>query len=147
MNATLQTQFGTSFNFLQKNLEGFEAQHQTQAPAAGGNSAAWLLSQMPLVFGGQQPLWDQTALNRWARSPAKLEANEQIDWVQLHADLGKSQGQLMAFLGNLTESDLERPTPAGPLGGTLAFLATHEAYHVGQLAMLRRNFGLPGMLP
>jgi uncharacterized damage-inducible protein DinB len=149
---TLQAQFGTSFGFLQQNLKGFDSQNATNTPAQGGNSAAWLLShivaarQMPLVFSGGQPIWNQESLQRWARSPAALEAHETTDWNQLCDDLNKTQEVLMAHLATLEASDLERQTPAGTLGSTLAFLATHEAYHVGQVAMLRRALGMPGVM-
>ena len=148
---SLQSQFGTSFGFLQQNLEGFDTALSLQTPG-GGNSAVWLLRhitaarQMPLVFGGQHPLWNQEVLGRWARSAAPLQAGEAGDWNGLRADLGQSQERLMDFLGGLKASDLGRETPAGPLGTVLAFLATHEAYHVGQLAMLRRALGMPGVL-
>jgi uncharacterized damage-inducible protein DinB len=149
---TLQAQFGTSFGFLQQNLQGFDNQNATDTPAQGGNSAAWLLShivgarQMPLVFSGGQPIWSQESLQRWGRSPAPLEAYEATDWNQLCSDLNKSQDALMAHLATLEASDFERQTPTGTLGSTLSFLATHEAYHVGQLAMLRRALGMPGVM-
>jgi uncharacterized damage-inducible protein DinB len=149
---TLQAQFGTSFGFLQQNLQGFDPQNASNTPTHGGNSAAWLLShiiaarQMPLVFSGGQPLWNQENLQRWARSPVALEAHETTDWNQLCSDLKKTQEALMAHLATLEASDLERQTPAGTLGSTLSFLATHEAYHVGQVAMLRRALGMPGVM-
>lgn len=149
---TLQSQFGTSFGFLRQNLEGFDAASSLLTPSSGGNSAVWLVRhitaarQMPLVFGGQHPLWSQEDLGRWARSAAPLQAGEAGDWNQLRTDLDQSQERLMGLLAGLKVSELERETPAGPLGSVVAFLATHEAYHVGQLAMLRRALGMPGML-
>ena len=149
---TLQAQYGTSFGFLQKNLEGFDIQNSSLTPAAGGNSATWLLShivatrQTPVLFSGGQPIWNQERIQRWGRSPAPLEASESTDWNQLLTDLNKSQEHLMVCLENMNASDLEKPTPFGPLGKAIAFFATHEAYHVGQLAMLRRALGMPGMI-
>lgn len=37
------------------------------------------------------------------------------------------------------------PVDDATLGGTLAFLLHHEAYHIGQLGLLRRAVGLPAM--
>jgi uncharacterized damage-inducible protein DinB len=152
MTNAIQAQFGTSFGFLQTNLTGFDASNSFQTPEQGGNSAAYLLShlvaarQMPLAFSGQATLWNQQKLGRWARSAAPLAEDERPDWNALKADLEQSQGALMQFLSSLTPEALERPTPVGTLGKTLLFLATHEAYHVGQLAMLRRALGMEGML-
>ena len=50
-----------------------------------------------------------------------------------------------------TAADLDAPSPqrfpaGGPtLLGALAFLAQHDSYHVGQLALLRKAAGLPAM--
>jgi uncharacterized damage-inducible protein DinB len=150
---TLQTQYSTSFGMLRKNLEGFNSQNAIQTPEAGGNSATWLLShivatrQTPVLFSGGTPIWQQEQIQRWGKSPAPLEANENTNWDQLVTDLHKSQESLMAQLQTLQTSDLEKPTPFGPLSKAIPFFATHEAYHVGQLAMLRRALGMPGMMP
>ncbi|MDX2006127.1 MAG: DinB family protein [Meiothermus sp.] len=96
--------------------------------------------------GRDAPLWDQGDLERWVQSPTPLQPGEAGDWNSLLADLGRSQEALMGLLTGLSADDLERQTPFGPLGSVLAFLATHEAYHVGQLAMLRRALGMPGVL-
>ncbi len=37
------------------------------------------------------------------------------------------------------------PSPDGTFLGWLWFMVDHEAYHVGQLALLRKHFGLPAM--
>jgi uncharacterized damage-inducible protein DinB len=37
------------------------------------------------------------------------------------------------------------PGADGTVLGALAFLAQHESYHVGQVALLRRQLGLPAM--
>ncbi|HEY7682130.1 MAG TPA: DinB family protein [Gemmatimonadales bacterium] len=37
------------------------------------------------------------------------------------------------------------PGSDGTLLGNLAFLAQHESYHLGQIALLRRQLGLPAM--
>ena len=112
---TLQAQYGTSFGFLQKNLEGFDIQNSSLTPAAGGNSATWLLShivatrQTPVLFSGGQPIWNQERIQRWGRSPAPLEVSESTDWNQLLTDLNKSQEHLMVCLENMNASDLEKP--------------------------------------
>jgi uncharacterized damage-inducible protein DinB len=56
-----------------------------------------------------------------------------------------------ARLATLTEADLAAPAARRfpvddpSLAGSLAFLLHHEAYHIGQLALLRRAVGLPPM--
>lgn len=45
-----------------------------------------------------------------------------------------------------TPSTTRFPVSDHSLAGSLAFLLHHEAYHIGQLALLRRAVGLPAML-
>jgi uncharacterized damage-inducible protein DinB len=145
---TLQMQFGTTFGNLQKHLAAFDQDNALQAGANAGNSAAWLLShiiasrQVPLLITGAKPLWDGSRLQRWGRDAVPLAENESLDLEQLRSDLQASQDALMAQLSSLTEDDLARATPMGTVGGVLAFLATHEAHHTGQLVALRRGLGL-----
>jgi hypothetical protein len=53
-------------------------------------------------------------------------------------------------LSGVTEATLSRSGPRLPgsdgtvLGG-VAFLLQHESYHIGQLAYIRRMYGLPAM--
>ena len=62
-------------------------------------------------------------------------------WSKVGADLE------IAF-ANVTDEVLSRPVPDSPapkfdgkVGGLIAFFALHEAYHVGQLAYLRKWLG------
>jgi hypothetical protein len=43
------------------------------------------------------------------------------------------------------ESSVEFPVEDGTVLGGIAFLLQHESFHIGQLALLRRHFGLEGM--
>jgi uncharacterized damage-inducible protein DinB len=43
------------------------------------------------------------------------------------------------------ESPASFPIPDGTLLGATAFLIQHESYHLGQLGLLRRQLGYPGM--
>lgn len=58
---------------------------------------------------------------------------------------------LMAALDRLRPDQLEAAAPQRfpgvpeTLGGALVFLGHHEAYHIGQLGLLRKFLGLPAM--
>ena len=58
---------------------------------------------------------------------------------------------IAARIGALTPQEWDAPSPArfptgGPtLLGALTFLAQHDSYHIGQLALLRKHAGLPAM--
>jgi uncharacterized damage-inducible protein DinB len=65
-------------------------------------------------------------------------------WVELSA-------QLVDRLPVLGEAELGRdsgqefPVEDGTVRGAIAFLVQHESFHIGQLALLRKYFGLEGM--
>jgi hypothetical protein len=58
---------------------------------------------------------------------------------------------LETCLGSLTEAELSAipatrfPVDDVTVRGMLAFLMRHESYHIGQMALLRKYVGLPGM--
>lgn len=74
-------------------------------------------------------------------------AEQRTAWLEITATLERR-------FEELTADELDRPSPGDApefpvddqttLGG-IAFLLAHEAYHVGQLALLRRLFRLPPM--
>ncbi len=61
-------------------------------------------------------------------------------------------GLLAGRLGRLGDADLDAPAPRAfpiedkSLLGGLAFLAYHEAYHLGQIAFVRKAMGLGGLV-
>src|SRR5262245_28970882 len=58
---------------------------------------------------------------------------------------------LLKVLEGLTEDDLKReatrrlPGSDGTVGSVLPFMAQHDSYHIGQMAILRRQLGLGAM--
>jgi uncharacterized damage-inducible protein DinB len=74
--------------------------------------------------------------------PSLAEITEAWDAVSAH---------LLTALEELTEDDLKReatrrlPGSDGTVGSVLPFLAQHDSYHIGQMAILRRQLGLGAM--
>jgi uncharacterized damage-inducible protein DinB len=65
-------------------------------------------------------------------------------WSELSAQLIDSlPGVSEAELGR--DSGQEFPVDDGTVRGAVAFLVQHESFHIGQLALLRKYFGLEGM--
>ncbi|UCC72142.1 MAG: DinB family protein [Gemmatimonadota bacterium] len=65
-------------------------------------------------------------------------------WSDVSAQL---IGHLPALTGERLSgaSEVEFPVDDGTLLGCVAFLAEHESFHIGQMALLRKYFGLDGM--
>lgn len=80
-------------------------------------------------------------------SPAEYPDMDEI--VRFFDDL---TARLNTAIGSLDESALEReteirtPVPDRTTRGVIAFLIYHEAYHVGQMALIRKILGYPGII-
>ncbi len=71
-------------------------------------------------------------------------AEVEAAWKQLASDMeGRFEELSDAMLSE--ESGLPFPVESKSLAGGVFFLLSHESYHIGQMAYLRRVFGLPAM--
>jgi uncharacterized damage-inducible protein DinB len=70
---------------------------------------------------------------------------------ELRSAWGELSAQLVDRTPEVTEAELARdsgqefPLDDGTVRGAVAFLVQHESFHIGQLALLRKYFGLEGM--
>jgi uncharacterized damage-inducible protein DinB len=87
----------------------------------------------------------------FARGTSDADVPEDLDMAMVIRAFHEAQGRMAARWDALTPEDLARPLgrtlPDGSdtLGGGIRFLAWHEAYHFGQLGVLRRLAGKPGL--
>jgi len=65
-------------------------------------------------------------------------------WDQVSAHLNNALGQVTATQLEAT-SPHGFPVPGNTIESAMAFLAQHDSYHLGQIAFLRRQLGLPAM--
>jgi hypothetical protein len=130
-----------------------EADWQVRDPA--GHGPRWIVGHLAatrlraMVLAGlpeQAPEW--APWFKMGTSPAEVPAD--LDPRLLVASFHASQEALAAHWDAVGATDLARPLgrtlPGGAdtVGGALRFLAWHEAYHLGQLGLLRRLAGKPG---
>jgi uncharacterized damage-inducible protein DinB len=69
--------------------------------------------------------------------------------AELFDRLGRLRLELLTGIEAMVDADVERPAPPSPVlgrsatrGDVLMYLAWHEGYHNGQLAVWRRNAGI-----
>ncbi|MGE0439727.1 MAG: DinB family protein [Gemmatimonadales bacterium] len=132
-------------HLLRVNLDGMAADQAGRQPIDGANSVLWVVGHIAywrnalLGMTGAPPLWTDAEAEIFkgqARGPAPAVTGWTLD-------------RLMAIHRQVTHALLEGldalpAAAAADLGKPLRGLANHEAYHVGQVAMLRRALGLPG---
>ena len=135
--------FSLSYRVAVRNLGGVSEEEARLTPQGGGNSMYWvarhILSTRDRFFPalGQKPVLTSDAPS----------------FEELKAAFGESQDRLVNGLRSLTEEKLAADAPFSPTGGPLRplgeFLLTsafHEAYHTGQLGILRRVLGKEGVM-
>jgi uncharacterized damage-inducible protein DinB len=154
--ADLNYLYTRGFQALERNLEGFSHEESMIAPQPAGNCANWVLGHVivhrsaVLEMLGAQPLWTETDGDPYGYGSKPLEATDARPLESLHADLKRAHERLIQMLETKTAADLmtEIPTKSGSitLGQRLGFLAAHEFYHAGQIALLRRIVGKPGAI-
>lgn len=133
-------------------LEGMSAEQAAAKPIAGAHSIWELVLHVTA--------WHREVLRRLdGRPPSMPEAGDWPEppasrpqhWQAAVADLHRSQAELDAALARLDAADLERPVgtlrePAlgtgFTLGETVLGLLQHDAYHGGQIALVRRALGV-----
>ena len=151
-------QFGMCHRTIHRNLEGVSHDESVQRPDAGANSANWVLGHLLTSRNGLlkrftgQALLDESVTAPYARG-SKGEIGSGVPIGELLATLDRSQPLLVDRLKRFTEEELAAKaqfgSPAGPdasLADAIAAMAFHEAYHVGQLGVLRRLVGKTGAI-
>ncbi|KAF9130798.1 hypothetical protein BGX30_013367 [Mortierella sp. GBA39] len=62
-------------------------------------------------------------------------------WQKTVDRLKKAHGEIRSFLSGLSDSELNAPFPTRPLSSLIHSLMMHDAYHTGQIIMLRKLKG------
>ena len=136
-------------------LDGLSDAEARERLASGGNSIAFLAAHLTdsrhflaTRIGHTLP----NPLAPYLEGARRIE--EVCEWPALDEIRAAWRGvasHLHGALSELTETDLARPdSHRFPIGnptmlGMIAFLVQHDAYHIGQVAFLRRQLGRPAM--
>lgn len=146
--------FEMNYGALYRNLEGITHDDSVVMPEPGGNPINWVVghvvatrSRMFLMLK-LEVIWNNEAtmlysgLDGTGWSPAAA-----MDLKEIESDLARSQSVLMSALDEMTGRDLNRRSEDGrTLAEILGFFHFHEAYHVGQVGVLRRVLGKQGVI-
>ena len=155
--ATLKAQHGLTSYVIQKNVEGISHEESLKQPPAG-NCANWVLGHIvsarntALGLVGQQPLAPPEKFAAYGNEPITGDSDA-LPWNELVELFQRTQAPFEAGLSSLSAATMRQPAPFSPrgnpdetVGSLLAALSFHEAYHAGQLGLLRRLNGYEGVL-
>lgn len=143
-----------NYGALFRNLEGITHEESFIAPEPAGNCLNWVLGHIVATRNRLLPLVGEAPI--WPRELAFLySGREGAGWLRetashldsIKTDLARSQQQLLSALDNMTDQALAAPSHDGrPLAQVIGFFQFHESYHGGQIALLRRIIGKPGVI-
>ena len=83
----------------------------------------------------------ETAFEQMATNEATFVARLSMDWDKVRDELFNTNSQIVDYLQGLEDSDLDAPKPKAALGQQVLDLATHDAYHSGQIVLIRKLQG------
>jgi len=147
----LQRQLGFNQFAIEKNLEGLTDDEALLTPVAGASSLNWVLGHILATrrylhqMTGTEAPWNAGALDVYNRGTSPDSASA-VPLSTLLSHFAASQTTLMHGLSAMSEADMQVEPKDVPLGEktkaeSFSGLSFHEAYHAGQLGVLRRAAG------
>lgn len=145
---------------VQINADGVTQAESLVQPQPAGNCLNWVVGHLLAVYHnvlpllGQEPVLDAAVLKRYNRGSAPLRNGaDALDISQLMTAWDECCRRVDAGLARLSEDTLAEPAPVSPtnnpdetIGSLLSTVCWHQAYHSGQIGVLRRIAGKPGAI-
>jgi uncharacterized damage-inducible protein DinB len=145
--------YSLNMDVIERNVEGIRAEEGFLQPEPAGNCINWVLGHIVATRNlimellGNAPVWAEQESAQYDRgSPPLSDRQTAIPLERMLADLRASQEKLVTTLQQMSSEELAAPSESGTKLDQLAFLQFHEAYHAGQLGLLRRLTGKPGAI-
>ena len=136
-------------------LTGLTDEAARMRPTVQVNSAAFVAAHVCESRVATAGWLGAAVENPWAALVANAQGIEDTpvlpSLAEVSATWDRASDAIARQLATASPADLDGPAPHQfPVGGAtllgaLGFLAQHDSYHVGQLALLRKLAGLPGM--
>lgn len=131
-------------------LQGVTSEQAEWAPPGGGNSIRETVNHLNY--------YNKRILNRLKNTPSSpgVETNEETftnlehqegsaGWTETVAETERVAYELRKMIAGLKESDLQAPYSSTssdvPLGEEIARWLLHDAYHAGQIVLIRKQQG------
>ncbi|MDP9368193.1 MAG: DinB family protein [Chloroflexota bacterium] len=136
-----------TYTMVKGQTEGLTHPDSLRVPTFGGNCANWVLGHIVvtrmnvLSLLGEQPTWTCAESQRYIPGSRPTTGSEGLEVERLIEDLHRTQEHLLPALAQLTPEVLASPAGEKTLGVELHRYALHEAFHAGQLELLRGMTG------
>ncbi len=145
-----------NFGVIQRQIKDITHEQSLMQPPFRGNCMNWVLGHLVmsreriLIMTNQPTFWTQEQRTRYERgSEAIVDGKDALPFEKIAADLVTSQERIHAWLENARPEDLDVPiiphnipADSAPIWDWMEFLLWHEAYHLGNLELLRQLAGM-----
>ena len=150
----LSSLFETNLYAIRVNTEGITDAEALLQPNPAGNCMNWVMGHIlstreaALKVFGETPVLPPDTTSRYTRGSRPIAGpGDGLPMTELLQHLAASQERLLRGIENASAAKWdEARTDFGTVRRALYFLHFHEAYHTGQLALLRRLAGKKGAI-
>jgi len=143
---------------VRMNVEGVTHEESLVQPRPAGNCLNWVLGHLTAIYNGTMPLFGaspvrpEATLARYARGSSPiLSPHDALPLAELTSAWEEACARVDAALADFPADRLSAPLPTSPtgdpdatVGSVMTTVIFHQAYHAGQLGVLRRIVGKPG---
>ena len=143
--------FRANTDIINKAITDVKPEDWFRKPGDDSNHLMWLLGHVVVHRGSVLKALGVEWSSSWA--PLFVRGSERVDDAEypsieeMNAAWKQVSDQLKTVLSEPSAAVLEKPAREGipsfdkKVGGTVAFLAFHDAYHTGQVSFLRKWLG------
>ena len=142
------------------NSEGVAHEDSVVMPTPGGNSFNWVMGHLLAIYNnllpllGKQKVYENGELKKYERgSPALTDTSKAMQLDELQRGWAEACARIDDGLASLPVERLTMKSPVSPtndpnetIGSLLDTIMFHQAYHSGQLGVLRRISGKAGAI-
>lgn len=146
--------FSFSDPIIDQALQGLTLEELWHRPTPSNNPLLWVAGHIAHTRATVLQILGESADTGWGslfERGAKIGNPEEYPaGVEVVRTMREISSRLNVALASLQDEQLKRPASL-PIPGLitladeLAFFAMHDAYHVGQLAYIRKGLGYPGL--
>ena len=153
--ATVAQLYGVSGTLYERALDGLSREELCRRPGETTNPLLWIaghlasvrISILGMLGAPREVPWGKTFFRGSVVDVDALPGIEGIreEWRAVTEALTRRLEEVTPDVLEAA-SPKKFPIPDPTVRGAVTFLAWHEAYHVGQMSLLRRWLGLPGLV-
>jgi uncharacterized damage-inducible protein DinB len=147
--------FKQNHGLLVKSWTGLTPEEWVKQPGETSNHLLWIVGHVvycrSIILGLIGTEWTRPWLKYFGRGEKRIDPSQYPSPEEMIAAWQDVNAATVTALEQVSGDTLSAPTPGklptydGKIGGTVAFLAFHETYHVGQAAYLRTWLGHDGV--